>query len=94
MLLNCFNWMAKWFWGSDNVCAIYSLYSATLDGGGDSKIDGVVSAITTTSDDVISSCETGVWCFESDKVGKHGQSWEGYGKSETGKLIIEICRRR
>ena len=49
----------KKYWGKNNACAISTLELATLDSGVKSTVTGIVSAIATTSDGIISLRETG-----------------------------------
>ena len=53
----------KGFGLSNNVSAISSMESETLDGSDEEIVSGVISSIITTSDDVIALFETGIRGF-------------------------------
>ena len=57
-MLNYLEGMIKRFWGGYDVCAISSSRSATLGGGGEEIVSGVVCATTATSDGFVAPRET------------------------------------
>ena len=52
--------MVKFFWGSNNIFSVSSLYSSTLDSGGEATVYGFIGAISNTSYGVITPCETDI----------------------------------
>ena len=69
--MNNLKWKMMRFWLSNNVSAISSMESETLDGGDKEIVSGVISAIITTSDDVIALFETGIRGFEIRNIRKN-----------------------
>ena len=68
----------KCFYNSDNICVISSLDLETLESGGKAMVSGIVDAITTISDGVIATHESGVCGFgisNSRKKWIQGQPW-------------------